>query len=176
MYYKNVFTLFLLLWICAGTINAQTLPPESEQPIVEPIKLSGPRVGFTYIAPGTLADRLADDWDAHPFITQFGWQFETKYFALDNGTAGLIEAIVLVGGLEQELFLPSASLLIGVRNAKGFEFGFGPNIAISGPSFVFAVGSTIQSGYLNFPINFALAPSRDGARFSLLFGFTSRKR
>ena len=144
--------------------------------IVVPVQLSGPRVGFTYIAPGSTADSLKSIFSATPFITQFGWQFEKQYFALDNGTAGLVEFVGLIGGLEQGLFLPSANMLVGVRSSSGAEFAFGPNISISGAAFVLAVGHTYKSGNLNFPINFAVVPSSKGVRFSLLFGFNAQTR
>lgn len=147
-----------------------------KQKPIEPIKLAGPRVGFTYITPGPLSDSLNSRFGLNPIFTQFGWQFEKSYFDLNNGTAGLIEFVGLIGGLEQNKFIPSGSLLIGIRNAQGFEFGFGPNLSLSGASFVLALGHTIKRGDLNFPINLALVPSDKGVRFSLLFGFTAQSR
>ncbi len=154
-----------------------TLPvAKAATKVVEPIELSGPRVGFTYIGAGSTADSLKSIFKANPFITQFGWQFEKQYFALDNGTAGLVEFVGLIGGLEQGLFLPSANMLVGVRSSSGAEFAFGPNISISGAAFVLAVGHTYKSGSLNFPVNFAVVPSSKGVRFSLLFGFNAQTR
>lgn len=173
---QNLLFTTLLLVSIGASAQTEPTPPMSSQPVIEPIKLSGPRVGFTYIAPGALADRLKKELNVDPFVTQFGWQFETQYFSLPDGTAGLVEGVLLVGGLEQEVILPSASLLVGIRSSKGLEFGFGPNISLSGPSFVFAVGGTLRSGYLNFPINLVLAPSRDGFRWTLLFGFNARTK
>lgn len=154
-----------------------TLPVAKAAPkIVEPLELSGPRIGFTFIGAGSTADALKTEFNASPFITQFGWQFEKQYFALDNGTAGLVEFVGLIGGLEQGLFLPSANMLVGVRSSTGAEFAFGPNISISGAAFVLAVGHTYKSGNLNFPVNFAVVPSSKGVRFSLLFGFNAQTR
>ncbi|MFN5705886.1 MAG: hypothetical protein ACK45U_08540 [bacterium] len=154
-----------------------TLPVAKAAPkIVEPLELSGPRIGFTFIGAGSTADALKTEFNASPFITQFGWQFEKQYFALDNGTAGLVEFVGLIGGLEQGLFLPSANMLVGVRSSSGAEFAFGPNISISGAAFVLAVGHTYKSGNLNFPVNFAVVPSSKGVRFSLLFGFNAQTR
>lgn len=154
-----------------------TLPVVKAVPkIVEPLELAGPRIGFTYIGAGSTAEALKTEFNASPFITQFGWQFEKQYFALDNGTAGLVEFVGLIGGLEQGLFLPSANMLVGVRSSTGAEFAFGPNISISGAAFVLAVGHTYKSGNLNFPVNFAVVPSSKGVRFSLLFGFNAQTR
>lgn len=143
--------------------------------IVTPtVHLDGPRVGLTYLGKGELRQRLMEE-GINPIISQFGWQFEKQYFSLNSGMAGLVEAVVLVGGLEQNTFLPSASFLVGLRNAKGFEFGFGPNLSLAGASLVISGGFTIQSGELNFPVNLALVPSSDGLRVSLLVGFNARK-
>ncbi len=150
--------------------------PTSNAKIIKPIELAGPRVGLTYVFPGKTADALKDDIGMTPFFTQFGWQFEHQYFALDNGVAGLVEFVGLIGGLEQGKFLPSASVLIGVRGAKGGEFAFGPNISLTGASFVFAVGHSYKVGSLNFPVNFAVVPSTNGVRASILMGFNAQTR
>ena len=142
--------------------------------IITPIKLMGPRLGGTYITPGETADQLAD-YDVSPFITQFGWQFETRFFTLPSGVAGLIEGVILIGGIEQNAFLPSGTFLVGVRNAKGLEFGLGPNLSLSGIAFALAVGITFKSSHVNFPINIAVVPSDKGIRLSLLFGFNARQ-
>jgi hypothetical protein len=140
------------------------------------LKLSGPRLGFTILS-SNLVDNLEEEHQetVSPFITQFGWQFETRIFTLENGTSGLFEFVPLVGGLEQGKFLPSLSALVGIRGPKGLEFGVGPNVSVAGAGLVFAAGTNFQSQGINFPVNVAFAPSRDGARFSVLFGFNSRR-
>lgn len=146
--------------------------PEEQQTL----KLSGPRLGFTILS-GRYTANIREEYsrELNPFMTQFGWQFETRIFTLDSGVSGLFEFVPLIGGLEQGRFLPSLSGLIGIRGAKGFEFGVGPNVSLTGAGLVLAVGTNFQSQGVNFPVNFAVAPSKDGARFSLLFGFNSRK-
>lgn len=136
------------------------------------LQLSGPRLGVTILS-GETADYLYDKFDAQPIITQFGWQFETRFFTLENGTSGLIEGVVLLGGLEQGLFLPSGTGIIGVRSSNGFEFGVGPNVSLSGFAIAIAIGFNISLGEINFPINFAVVPSPKGVRYSLLFGFNA---
>lgn len=86
----------------------------------------------------------------------------------------MVEVVVLAGAIEQQMLLPSGSFLIGLRNSSGVEFGFGPNISLSGIGFVFAVGVTAQSQNINFPINLAIAPDPNGFRVSLLTGFNAR--
>ncbi|GAA4299188.1 hypothetical protein [Nibribacter koreensis] len=140
----------------------------------ESIKLGGPRLGFTVIG-GRLADRLKDEENINPFLTQFGWQFETRIFTTAKGLTGLAEFVPLVGGLEQGKFLPSLNALVGLRGPKGFEIGVGPNVSLAGAGLVIAVGTNFQSEGINFPVNLAVVPSSDGLRASLLFGFNSRK-
>jgi len=150
--------------------------PYAERVYQDRLKLSGPRLGFTILSQGTV-NRFNDNLDGeiYPFITQFGWQFETRIFTLDNGVSGLFEIVPLIGGLEQGLFLPSLSALIGIRGRTGFEFGLGPNISLAGAGLVFAVGANFQTQGINFPVNLALAPSQYGSRVSLLIGFNSSK-
>lgn len=142
----------------------------------EAVRLDGPRVGFTVLSRGVVNKAHDNGVDITPFITQFGWQFETRLFHLPNGMSGLVELVPLVGGLEQGQFIPSVSGLLGVRAAKGFEFGVGPNLTPLGASLVLAMGTSIQSNGINFPINLAVVPGQDGVRVSLLVGFNSRHR
>ena len=142
----------------------------------EPIHLDGPRVGFTVVSSGVVDKAHDRGIDINPFLTQFGWQFETRLFRLPNGVSGVVELVPLVGGLEQGHFIPSVSGLLGVRGAKGFEFGLGPNLTPLGASIVLAVGTSIQSNGINFPINLAVVPGKEGMRVSLLVGFNTRHR
>ncbi|UPL48776.1 hypothetical protein [Hymenobacter sublimis] len=149
--------------------------PGDEESMYEEVQLNGPRLGFTVLS-GGVATKADKDYNVNPFLTQFGWQFETRIFRLDNGTAGLLELVPLIGGLEQGKFLPSLNALIGIRGPKGLEFGLGPNVSPTGASIALAVGTSFRSQGINFPVNFAVVPGNGGARFSLLFGFNSRRR
>jgi hypothetical protein len=140
------------------------------------LKLSGPRIGFTVLSQ-RYSDNIKEEYgtELNNFMTQFGWQFETRVFTLEDGTSGLFEFVPLVGGLDQGKFLPSLSALVGIRGPKGLEFGVGPNVSLTGAGLVLAAGTNFRTQGVNFPVNFALAPSKDGARFSVLFGFNSHK-
>lgn len=163
---------FLLVFLGANAALAQ--PDSSAAPVsTEPLKLSGPRFGVTYLT-GDLVDRLSeafDEDDVAPVITQFGWQFETRLFATDTGLSGVTELVPLVGGLEQGLFLPSLSFLVGLRTASGFEFGLGPNASLGGAAYVVAAGVTQRYGELNVPLNLSAVLSDEGVRVSFLIGF-----
>lgn len=180
---KTRFLTLLVLSILGATVYAQNQKPipvieDRETAILKPLRLSGPRVGATWIPnidKYDLSDFIQDStYTPHSLITQFGWQFEWKYFETIGGSAGLFEIIPLIGGLEQGIFLPSLNMLVGYRDHSGFELGFGPNLSPVATGFVLAAGYTIQSQHMNLPINLALTPSRDSMRFSVLIGFTKR--
>ena len=99
-------------------------------PNAETLNLSGPRMGFTALT-GQLSEiykgSAADGgFDATPLMFQFGYQFEVKY--LNEGDfQALFEIIPNVTGLDQGKFIPSVSILNGLRSNKtGWEFAFGP--------------------------------------------------
>jgi hypothetical protein len=109
-------------------------------------------------------------------ITQFGWQFERQFYSKGSGLTAVNEWVVLIGGLEQGVALPSASWIVGLRTRDGAEFGVGPNITPSGVALAIAAGVTFRAGALNVPMNFAVVPSKSGVRVSMLTGFNFRKR
>lgn len=164
------FLLLLLLFVNPVQSHGQS----SANNELRSTRWSGPRIGITYIT-GKTADRLKDEFDAVPVISQFGWQFERNFFSMENGPTGVVELIPLIGGVEQGLFLPSLTFADGLRTANGFEFGAGPNLSLAGAGLALALGKNIPSGNLNFPINFSIVTSREGARFSLLVGFNSAR-
>ena len=139
-------------------------------------KLSGPRIGVTTMTNGSISKSI----ESH-FITQYGWQFETS-FADGDDFSGLVEVVALAGGMEQGMLLPSLSSLVGIRQEKGFEFAFGPNISMSGLGMVAAVGHCYQSGSFNVPVNLSWVMSNDalgkesGHRISLTVGFTLNEK
>ena len=142
----------------------------------EPIRLDGPRIGFTILSANVLDKARESIPDLNPFLTQFGWQFESRLFRMPNGVSGLVEFVPLVGGLEQGKFLPSVSGLLGMRGAKGFEFGVGPNLTPLGANLVLAMGTSFRSNGINFPVNLAVVPGNGGTRVSLMLGFNARHR
>jgi hypothetical protein len=143
--------------------------------IIKPVKLAGPRVGVTFLS-DKYVDMIEEEHsiELEPMIMQFGWQFEKRFFTVRSGFTAVSEWVLLVGGFEQEKFLPSLTWLLGGRTAEGFEFGVGPNLALSGTSVVFAIGMTFKSDQVNFPINLAVSNSQSGPRYSFLVGFNLR--
>ena len=158
--------LTLVLGLGLLTTNAQQID-----------KLAGPRVGVTYLTPGFMSEELETS-----VITQYGWQWESRF--ADNGNvAGLVEWVVVVGGMEQQMFLPSISSLVGVRTGEGMEYAVGPNLSATGINMVFTIGKNFKSVDLNFPVNLAFVPNGNvwcededsGARISIMVGFNMGK-
>jgi hypothetical protein len=160
----------------ADAARAQGDPTLDVPRVAGRLSLSGPRFGATFLSPG-LVTRLGDDLDIHTgsVITQFGWQFEKRLYSGRGGLTTVTEWVFLVGGVEQGLFLPSLSWLVGVRTDSGVEFGVGPNFTAAGTGLVLAAGRTFRAGALNLPVNLAVVPSKSGVRVSLLVGFNTRR-
>lgn len=162
-------------------------------------KFDGPRIGFTYLGNGTSYDELKKQNKSNLF-SQFGWQFESRIFTTEDGSSALLEFIPMIGGFEQGLFIPSLSVLTGLRNGTSskfsFEFAMGPNFSLSynykgekNPNLglVLALGTSINNSNINFPINLVFVPSvgskgdngnnyQTGYRLSIIVGYNARKK
>lgn len=110
------------------------------------INNNGPRIGLTAIVGPSASiltlERKYGGFDyAVPLLSSFGYQFEQVFVNSGNFQA-LVEFIPLVAGLEYGRIIPSASVLLGMRNSRtGWEFAIGPNIT-----------STVTgTGYYNQP-------------------------
>lgn len=170
----------------AAPLSAQTLNHSTEsaaavgRPDVPPpartLSLAGPRFGVTFLN-DELVQTLADKHDVvvKNTMSQFGWQFERQFYSKEDGPTVLNEWVVLVGGLDQGVVLPSVNWLVGLRTRDGAEFGIGPNVTPAGVALAMAAGITVRAGGINIPMNFAVVPSKDGMRVSMLTGFTLRK-
>jgi len=170
----------LLSMLVLGTAlpaAAQTANVVNPPPPMRSVNLSGPRFGFTALSPG-IVDKLQAERNitVRSGISQFGWQFEKQFFSKAGGVAAVNEFVVLVGGLEQGVALPSVSWIVGLRSPSGLEFGIGPNLTPAGAALAIAGGVTFRSGALNVPVTFAVVPSQSGTRVSLLTGFNFRGR
>jgi hypothetical protein len=155
-----------------ATVDPATILPEKPATA----SLSGPRVGVTFLSK-SLVDKLYDEEgiEVGPAMTQFGWQFERRFYGGGGGLTLVNEFVFLVGGAEQGLFVPSINWLVGVRTLRGIEFAAGPNVSPTGAALAIAGGITLRSGGLNFPLNVAVVPSQAGTRISFLAGFNARR-
>jgi len=159
------------MMLCASSTYAQVPGPRP----LTPVSLSGPRLGATFLSPG-VAQKLRDNQiDAGWALSQFGWQFEKRIKTGPSGLSAVNEWVVLAGGLEQGVVIPSLSWLVGLRTGSGVEFGLGPNVTPAGVALAMAGGVTVSRGALNVPFNIAVVPSRAGVRVSVLTGFNMRR-
>lgn len=106
----------------------------TNNPDVDRLKLDGPRMGFVTYS-GNLYSRMQESkttggFDAFPMMFQFGYQFEKQY--LNEGKVqALFEFLPMITGLDQGYFIPSFTLMHGVRsNVNGWEFAFGPSFSL----------------------------------------------
>ena len=167
-------------------------------PFDRTIVAEGPRMGFGFIT-GKNREILSKPYEEGgfnqqlPLMSQFGYQFEKAYITTGNWQA-LAEFIPMVSGLESNRFVPSITVLNGLRsNNSGWEFAFGPTFNVVkeldgelssfgtytvSTALVFSVGKTIQSGEMNFPFNAYIIPPKDGSsyRFGLSMGWNAAKK
>ena len=171
---RHAVIVVLGLTLGAGIASAQSVldPPG----YTKTVKLSGPRFGLTALSTGVVDELHKRSIDVGANISQFGWQFERQFYTRDSGVAAVNEWVVLLGGLDQGVALPSLSWLVGLRTRDGAEFGIGPNITPAGVALAAAAGVTFRAGSMNVPMNVAVVPSKVGTRISVLTGFTMRRR
>lgn len=135
---------------------------------------SGPRLGVAYLTSGSVTAEK-EGRRLSPMTSLFGWQFERQFpTGMKDAPLPMTELVLLAGGIEQNLFLPSASLVLGLRQPNGWEFGVGPTVTGAGAQLVVAGGITRPLGNLNIPMNLAVAPGRRGASISFTTGFNMK--
>jgi len=165
---------------CLMTCFALALPAlAAAQPTIpapsRTISLAGPRFGVTMLSDGVVEQLRAEGIEIGSSISQFGWQFERQFYNKQEGPTVLNEWVVLVGGLDQGVPIPSVSWMVGLRTKEGAEFGLGPNVTPAGVALAVSAGVTFRAGILNVPMNFAVVPSKAGTRVSVLTGFVLRR-
>lgn len=115
------------------------------------INNSGPRIGYAYMV-GSMNEfakrsRSEGGLDIFPGVSMIGYQLEAQYVGTEKFSA-LVEGILNVNGLEQGKFIPSISILNGLRFGKaGWEFAFGPGFTLKKSSNgFFDIDNTFNSG------------------------------
>ena len=143
----------------------------------------GPRLGVSYVftTPEDFTDRVTELFpgaEYFPIYTLFGVNIEQRILLGNTSSHFAFQEMVLVGGLEQSMALPIGALLIGYRDASGFEFGMGPLINFAGVGVVFAIGWTISIQGVYVPIDISITlPNRERpAGISLTTGFNFKVR
>jgi hypothetical protein len=136
---------------------------------------SGPRVGAAYLIGGSVTAERAGR-SLSPFVSLFGWQFEHPFdTGVRQSIVPMTELVVLAGGMEQGVVLPSVSWLLAARKPNGWEAAIGPTLTAAGVHLAVAAGVTHAFGNLNVPVNLAVAPGRRGASISVTTGFNAKR-
>jgi hypothetical protein len=171
-------TVFLVLLLSVALASAFSDEEREQPPDFQMI--IGPRVGVSYVAtdPESFTETVElIYWNEGrgyvPVTSLFGIIAEQRILLGETASHFAFQEVVLVSGLEQSIALPSASLLIGYRDASGFEIGFGPNVTLSGIGVVVAIGYTIDYRGVYVPIDLScVIPSRERpAQFAFTTGF-----
>ncbi len=147
----------ILLSLALGAKGVLAQGPEPIQRSME-----GPRLGLTYAS------------GLNRLMTQFGWHSEQEVFPAGRGSAFVLEEVLLVGGFEHHAFLPSATLLMGIRTRGGFELGIGPNLSPSGSALTVGIGQSFNYGGVSLPINLAVTGAQGSVRTTFLIGYAIR--
>src|SRR5262245_35431013 len=123
-------------------------PSPGVPPVARTLSLAGPRFGITLLSDDTIAKLSEHDIDVRSPIAQFGWQFEHEFYGKQDGPTVLNEWVLLLGGLDQGVAIPSLNWLVGLRTKEGTEFGIGPNITPAGVALALAAGVTLRAGVI----------------------------
>lgn len=107
---------------------------EVNNPHQERLRLDGPRMGAVFYTGKTASilnsAKANGGFNAYPVMFQFGYQFEKQYLNAGKMQA-LFEFIPNITGLDQGYFIPSLTLMNGLRsNVNGWELAIGPSFSV----------------------------------------------
>jgi hypothetical protein len=177
---KKIFATLIILFIISVSLSAE----ETEAPEAFSFIL-GPRVGCSCIL--TTEENFTSSLTPYfssgnyfPVITLFGVNFEQRILLGETRSHFAFQEVVLLGGLEQGMILPEATLLIGYRDSSGFEFGIGPILHLSGIGVITAVGWTFSYRGVYIPVDISLVlPNKEKPiqiGFTTGFNFLTHKK
>jgi hypothetical protein len=175
--------------IMLGLVLISGIMPALAKEIEVPVEfnrrnMGGPRFGVTYIAGDTELYKELQAQNVGRVISQFGWHFERQIIPDGGGPQFVVQFVPMIAGVEYGKFVPGATLAMGIRMPRGWEFGMGPNIVATKndldkikarTSLIVALGKSINYGDVSLPINFAVSTSPDGNRYSVIFGYAIGK-
>lgn len=123
--------------------------------------MHGFRIGYTYINAEEGHQRLATP---HLFI--MGYEATQRVTGGEWLNIITVENII-VGGMNQSVFIPTANFLLGFEINERFQLGAGPNLSpFSEPDdilhMIMAVGYTPKAGDFNVPIHASYIPDVNG--------------
>jgi hypothetical protein len=155
----------------------------TEQPRFEERDLSGPRFGVTMVMGNGELYRQLKEEKMDRVLSQFGWHFEQQVVPEGGGPQFVVQFVPLLAGVEYGIVVPNATLAMGVRFPRGWEFGLGPNVMATGvedsddlhTSLVMALGHSFDYGGVSLPVNLAFTTNPEGNRVTLMFGYAIRR-
>jgi len=182
-------SLAFLLFLVLAALPASTQEPEKTKRLEI---VYGPRVGVTWVATSrqdfdaAIQGVFPADREYFPIFTQFGFSLEQRIRLGTTQSHFAFQEVLILGGLDQNIIMPSLSVMIGFRSRIGLEFGLGPNVSLKrspeGPgvdlSVAYSLGWTFSFEDVFVPVDIAVIPTpSDGkARITLLTGFNFKKR
>lgn len=121
----------------------------------------GPRVGVNYIntTPEEFSEEVGKTFEQgeyYPVTSLFGLSLEQRILLGQTKSHFAFQEVIMVGGLEQSIALPSISILIAYRGATGFEFGAGATFSMSGVGVIAAVGWTFSFSGVYIPLDISV--------------------
>jgi hypothetical protein len=148
--------------------DLERVESEAEPPVAERRLLHGFRLGYLYFVnydralPGKVAPRDQLDMESpHQFL--IGYELTGRLVG-NEWLDVLTVTNVMVGGLEQSRFYPTANLLFGFELARAFQLAVGVNfspVRDKPAHVVLAGGWAPPVGRLNLPIHFFFVPDKD---------------
>lgn len=168
-----VVCLALFLVGSLGLCAQETTTPAAYDLIV------GPRLGITYVFTSAkeftaaINERRDEEGDYVPLMSVFGVAAEQRLLLGETTSHFAAQELLLLSGMEQALALLSGSLLMGYRDATGFEAGFGPTMSPTGMGVVIAAGWTFtyRGVYIPVDLSFVLPNKQRPANIALTTGF-----
>jgi len=179
--------LFIACFSC-WTLSAQEKKTSGDIPTSEKPSwfFAGPRLGATGVTQSrdsfdaVIQKIYASDRKYFPLYSQLGLAFEQRIRLGDDGSSLVFQEIGFVGGLDQNIALPSFSLFLALRFSFGLELGLGPEIGIKAPSgtieadlsLVYLIGWLFEFNGFSIPICYSIIPTPTGGypRMSLYTG------
>jgi len=148
----------------------------------------GPRLGLTavIVQPSEFNDEMQNEFPSSdktyfPVYTQMGIEAQQLIPIGETAHSFSIHEVLLLGGLDQGMAIPSASFVAGFHSSWGFELGLGPFLTVLAPNgrvrlaagVVYLLEYTFQLKGFSLPIIFTMVPipSYTNPRLSLLTGF-----
>ncbi|MHC4252946.1 MAG: hypothetical protein ACYS9X_27830 [Planctomycetota bacterium] len=138
-----------------------------------------------FVVGGPSVDKMLDNKTLDSkFLSAFGYQFQREYGM--GETKGLLDVIPLVMGLDQSLFIPSVSVVVGLRFPNGLEVGLGPHwsprlpeldpfpnddVHIEGLGLAGHIGYAWNPGDMTVSVNYSFMKAGDLSAHGITFGW-----